>query len=56
MPLHKQPYWKNTYKLKPEDFLVAETAYSAMLSIPLYTKMTDDDQSRVIEALTHILC
>jgi dTDP-4-amino-4,6-dideoxygalactose transaminase len=27
-----------------------------MLSLPLYTKMTDADQSRVIQALRGLLC
>ena len=51
IPLHRQPYWKNRYNLSNEDFPVSEKAYSAMLSIPLYTAMSDNDQDLVIKNL-----
>lgn len=56
IPLHKHPYWRDTYQLEPEQFPVSEAAYHAMLSLPLYTKMTDEDQTRVINALRELLC
>jgi len=56
IPLHRQPYWRDTYHLRPEQFPEADAAYQAMLSLPLYTKMTDDDQMRVIRALRELLC
>lgn len=56
IPLHRQPYWRETYQLEPEDFPEADLAFQSMLSLPLYTKMTDDDQSRVIVALRNLLC
>jgi len=55
IPLYRQPYWRDRYRLTPEMFPNAETAYQSMLSIPLYTKMSDDDQSRVIKAIREIL-
>jgi len=55
VPLHRQPYWQDRYQLTSEMFSVADKAYQTMLSIPLYTLMTDDDQSRVIDALHEIL-
>ena len=56
IPLHRQPYWRDTYHLLPEQFPEADAAYQAMLSLPLYTKMTDEDQSRVIDVLRELLC
>jgi dTDP-4-amino-4,6-dideoxygalactose transaminase len=56
IPLHRQPYWRETYRLTPEQFPQAEAAYQAMLTLPLYTKMTDADQTRVIKALKGLLC
>ena len=56
VPLHRQPYWRDTYGLIPEQFPHADAAYGAMLSIPLYTKMSDEDQTRVIQALKELLC
>jgi dTDP-4-amino-4,6-dideoxygalactose transaminase len=33
----------------------ADAAYRSMISIPLFTAMSDDDQTRVIEALHEVL-
>jgi dTDP-4-amino-4,6-dideoxygalactose transaminase len=55
VPLHRQPYWRDRYALTPEMFPQAELAYQSMLSIPLYTAMTDDQQERVITALREAL-
>ncbi|OOR98515.1 UDP-4-amino-4,6-dideoxy-N-acetyl-beta-L-altrosamine transaminase [Canicola haemoglobinophilus] len=54
IPLHKQPIWRDSYHLKPEDFPIAEQVYQNILSIPLFTKMTDEDQNRVINAMKEI--
>ncbi|HYD78300.1 MAG TPA: DegT/DnrJ/EryC1/StrS family aminotransferase [Paucimonas sp.] len=56
IPLHRHPYWRERYGLRPEQFPHADAAYHAMLSLPLYTKMTDADQGRVIRALRELLC
>jgi dTDP-4-amino-4,6-dideoxygalactose transaminase len=56
IPLHRHPYWRDTYHLRSNQFPVAETAYQSMLSLPLYTKMTDENQSHVISTLRELLC
>ena len=55
VPLHRQPYWRERYGLTPEMFPVADAAYRSMISIPLFTKMSDADQERVITALHEVL-
>lgn len=55
IPLHLHPYWRDTYNLKPQDFPNALKAYERAVSLPLYTKMTENDQLRVIEAAREIL-
>ena len=55
IPLHLHPYWRDRYALKPDDFSHALNVYEQAVSLPLYTKMTDDDQDRVIQAVTEIL-
>lgn len=52
VPLHRQPYWRESLGTRPEDFPVTEAAYHAMVSIPLFTAMSDDDQERIIDSLT----
>ncbi|MGV8849524.1 MAG: DegT/DnrJ/EryC1/StrS family aminotransferase [Propionibacteriaceae bacterium] len=55
IPLHLQPYWRDTYKLAPEMFPVASDLYERTFSLPIYTRMTDADVDRVIEALWTVL-
>ncbi|WP_019528832.1 DegT/DnrJ/EryC1/StrS family aminotransferase [Dasania marina] len=54
IPLHLHPYWRDTYKLTPEMFPAAERIFKSIVSIPLYTKMTDADQTRVISTIKRI--
>lgn len=55
VPLHRQPYWRDRYDLTPDMFPHSESAYQTMLSIPLFTAMSDADQDRVVAALREIL-
>jgi dTDP-4-amino-4,6-dideoxygalactose transaminase len=55
IPLHRQPYWRDTYDLSPARFPVAEACYPGMLTLPLYTRMSDADQDRVIQHLHELL-
>lgn len=55
IPLHIQPYWRERYGFKAEDFPVAYDTYRRAASLPIYPKMTDDDVERVIEAVRRIL-
>lgn len=56
IPLHLHPYWKETYNLSPEDFPMAMKNYENAVSLPMYTKMTNEDQERVIAAVREVLC
>ena len=51
IPLHLQPYWRDRYGLSPEDFPIASEVYSRAVSLPIYTRMTDEDVERVIRAV-----
>ena len=55
VPLHRHPYWRDRYQLTPAMFPQADAAYQTMLSIPLFTAMSDTDQDRVIAALHELL-
>jgi dTDP-4-amino-4,6-dideoxygalactose transaminase len=54
IPLHLHPYWKERYDLKPEQFPHSQKAYERMLTLPLYTRMTDADVERVITAVRKV--
>jgi dTDP-4-amino-4,6-dideoxygalactose transaminase len=51
VPLHLHPYWRDTYGLTAEQFPVSTDAYRRMVSLPIYSRMTDADVSRVIDAV-----
>lgn len=55
IPLHLHPYWQKAYDLQPHDFPMAWRAYERAVSLPLYTRMTESDQTRVIEAVKDVL-
>ncbi|MEM7725447.1 MAG: DegT/DnrJ/EryC1/StrS family aminotransferase [Cyanobacteria bacterium P01_A01_bin.45] len=55
IPLHMHPYWRDTYNLSPEDFPEALDTYQRLISLPIYTKMTEADQERVVSAVRNIL-
>jgi dTDP-4-amino-4,6-dideoxygalactose transaminase len=55
IPLHLHPYWRDRYNLKPDDFPNALKVYERAVSLPLFTKMTEDDQQKVINAVREIL-
>ena len=55
IPLHIQPYWRDRFRFKPEDFPIALDCYRRAVSLPIYSKMTDDDVKRVIKAVREIL-
>jgi dTDP-4-amino-4,6-dideoxygalactose transaminase len=55
VPLHRQPYWRDKYQLTIDMFPITDKAYQAMLSIPLYTAMSDEQQDRVIQVLREAL-
>jgi dTDP-4-amino-4,6-dideoxygalactose transaminase len=54
IPLHFQPYWRDRYGLRAEDFPVASDVYRRAVSLPIYTRMTDDDTERVVQAVRTI--
>lgn len=55
IPLHLHPYWRETYNLRPGDFPNAQWAFERAVSLPIYTRMTHDDQTRVIKAVHEAL-
>jgi len=55
IPLHLHPYWRDTYYLTPDMFPVSQKAYEQSVSLPIYSKMSDDDVSRVVSAVKEVL-
>ncbi len=55
IPLHLQPYWRDRYGFTPASFPAANAVYERAVSLPIYTRMTDNDVDRVIQAVSAIL-
>jgi len=51
VPLHQQPFWRDRYGLDPTEYPNSQKLYERGISLPIYTRMTDADQERVISAL-----
>jgi dTDP-4-amino-4,6-dideoxygalactose transaminase len=55
IPLHLHPYYRDTYGYRRGDFPEAERTYDRTVSLPIYPRMTDQDQEDVIEAVFDII-
>jgi len=55
IPLHLQPYWRDTFGLRQESFPESQKAYERMISLPIYSKMTDEDVQHVIDGVRSAL-
>jgi dTDP-4-amino-4,6-dideoxygalactose transaminase len=55
IPLHLQPYWRDRYSLDRASFPAATAAYAGAVSLPIYTRMTDDDVDRVVATIRNLL-
>ena len=54
IPLHLHPAYRDAFGYKPGDFPVAEEAYRRTISLPIFSKMTDDEVQRVVDAVTDL--
>jgi len=55
IPLHLHPYWRDRYALQPAQFPHSQHAYERLVSLPIYTRMSDADVERVIAAVRRAL-
>jgi len=54
IPLHLHPYYRETYGYQPEDYPAAYGEYQRVISLPIYSKMSDQDVQDVIDAVLDI--
>lgn len=55
IPLHMQPYWSEKYNLKPNDYPCAINSYNRAVSLPIYTKMSSEEQMHVIKSVKEVI-
>jgi perosamine synthetase len=51
IPVHLHPYYRDRFGFRPGDFPVAEAAYDALISLPMFHGMTDQDVEDVMAAV-----
>jgi len=54
IPIHLQPHYRNM-GFEPGDFPAAEAYYRRAITIPLFPRMTDEQQDRVVDCLKSAL-
>ena len=54
IPIHHHPYYRETYGWAPGDYPVSDQAFETMMSLPLYTRMSDSEVDRVVTAVDEI--
>jgi dTDP-4-amino-4,6-dideoxygalactose transaminase len=55
IPLHLHPYYRHTYGYQPEDFPVAYQEYQREISLPIYSRMSNEDVRHVIAAVLEVV-
>lgn len=55
IPLYRQPFYRDTYLLKPGDFKNSEWLYERIISLPIYPGMSQDDIDYVIENVLELV-
>ena len=54
IPVHLQPWYRNTYGYGVGKCPQAETAYAGLLSLPLFPAMTEADVFKVVKSVTSL--
>jgi perosamine synthetase len=54
IPLHRHPFYRNTFGVMPEGFPNAEWLYERSISLPIYPGMTAPEVDYVIEQVTDL--
>lgn len=52
IPLHLQPFWRAFGGYGPDDLPVASREFARVVSLPIFSSMTDSQVSRVVEAVS----
>jgi len=55
IPLHLHPYYRRMWDYQHHDFPVAFREYQRVISLPIYSRMSDQDVEDVIEAVVDIV-
>jgi dTDP-4-amino-4,6-dideoxygalactose transaminase len=49
IPIYRFSYYQEQFNINPSDFPVTEEVFSKIVTLPLFSKMTEDEVLNVIE-------
>lgn len=55
IPLHRHPYWRETYDLRDADFPIAERHFPRVVSLPIASGLSDAQVEHVIATVRDLL-
>ena len=55
IPVHTQPFYQKNFGFKYGDFPKSERYYEEAISLPIFPKLTDEEQGYTIESLKKVL-
>ena len=55
IPLHTQPFYRHRYGYRTGDFPVAQAEYPRLVSLPIYSRMSDEDVETVVTAMRDVV-
>ena len=53
-PLYRMTYYKETYKLAPEEFPISEKIWNGNVSLPIFPGMTEEELSYICDTICNI--
>ena len=56
IPVHTQPYYRNTFGYRIGNYPNAEAYYAKCISLPLYPSLTDEDLADIVTRIKSIPC
>ena len=55
IPIHLQPFYQKNYGFQQGDFPTSENFYNNELSLPIYPRLTNDEQKLVVENIKQLI-
>ncbi|MBX3415382.1 MAG: DegT/DnrJ/EryC1/StrS aminotransferase family protein [Pirellulales bacterium] len=55
IPLHMQPYYRDTFGYRPDDFPVARGLYDRIITLPIYPSLPDESLQYVADTVRSIV-
>jgi dTDP-4-amino-4,6-dideoxygalactose transaminase len=55
IPLHRHPFYRDTFGYRPEDFPNTSAVFERIISLPIYPKLTEADAHRVIDTVKKLV-